>query len=333
MWTDLNPVSIGSATKKSDYDKLWDNVDFLLLNTQMVYNLKPVVNVAVNKLDVFTKSGGAVPNATNIITVAIPDGIGYTFRSRAAAYLAGTSQFVMADAANYWSKGSLDAEIKNAYVYAIWDGTGIVWALGGYSGFTSVPASTTAGDDDFFLLEASSTYTKVITDYCVCVGKIRYQYDTADTPDHTIQATVLDAPQITWNPRSDYGYSVPLAATQSQGSDIAESAICSIPVKQSGKYYTHAQAGGTCAAAGSTAVYTYIKTGSATYGSAVLQSAGETKATTAGNEPINTHAQCIIYLNVGDVIHQGASVLGPSGTRALYGGATKNTIFSFYRID
>ncbi len=28
-WTVSNPVSIGGATKKSDYDKLWDNCDFL----------------------------------------------------------------------------------------------------------------------------------------------------------------------------------------------------------------------------------------------------------------------------------------------------------------
>jgi hypothetical protein len=118
----------------------------------LVGNLKLVVNATVNKLDIFTKTGGAVPDATDYFTVDIPDGNGYTARTRKAAYLSGTSQFIMADATNYWSKGDLAAEIKTAYVYAIWDSAGgIVWALGGYSGFTRVPASTIETDDDFFL--------------------------------------------------------------------------------------------------------------------------------------------------------------------------------------
>ncbi len=29
-WTTSNPVAIGAATKKSDYDKLWDNADYLM---------------------------------------------------------------------------------------------------------------------------------------------------------------------------------------------------------------------------------------------------------------------------------------------------------------
>ena len=31
-WTATNPVVIGAATKKSDFDKLWDNADFLKTN-------------------------------------------------------------------------------------------------------------------------------------------------------------------------------------------------------------------------------------------------------------------------------------------------------------
>ncbi len=31
-WTNSNPVSIGAATKKGDYDKLWDNADYLKAN-------------------------------------------------------------------------------------------------------------------------------------------------------------------------------------------------------------------------------------------------------------------------------------------------------------
>jgi len=205
-FTPTAPWNVGDPTKKTFLDALLANDNYLLLNTQMIYNLKPVINAAVNKLDIFSKSGGADPDASNIVAVAIPDGNGFVFRSRAAAYLSGTSQIVMADAANYWGKGSLDAEIKTAWLYAIWDGTGIVWALAGYSGFTRVPTTTTATDDDYFLLEDGSTYARSNDHYCVSVAKIRYQYDTADTPDHTIQATVIDAPQVVWNPKSDYGY-------------------------------------------------------------------------------------------------------------------------------
>jgi hypothetical protein len=188
----------GTSTDKRAWFSAWPTAASY---PDLVDKLKLVVNAAVNKLDIFESTTGVAPTATYPIKIAIPTATGFTFRTRSTAYLSGTAQFILADAANYWSKGSLDAEIKDAYVYAIWDANGgVVWALGGYSGYTRVTASVTATDADFMLLEASSTYTKVITDYCVCVARIRYQYDTADTPDHTIQATVLDSPIIAWTP-------------------------------------------------------------------------------------------------------------------------------------
>lgn len=301
-----------------------------------IYNLKLVVNGSVNKLDILTRTGGAVPDATHVIRVDIPDGNGNVTRSRAAVYKSGTSQFIMADAANYWSKGSLDAEIKNAYVYAIWDATGgIVWALGGYSGFTRVPATATATDDDFFLLEASSTYTKVITDYCVCVGKIRYQYDTADTPDHTIQATVLDAPQVIWNPRSDYGYQKNLATTVTAGGDINND--LSLVVKQSGKYLIETQALGLVDGGTTTFVTLDLLTGSATLGSAVRKSRGHHFSSQVTNRE-SVSCSAIVYLNAGDTIHSQGQVLGNGGNRNLYGdssGATDigSSHINFKRVD
>ena len=296
----------------------WYEDSLILSRLVLVDNLKPYVNASVNKLDIFTKSGGAVPDASNIISVAIPDGNGHTFRSRAAAYLSGTSQFIMADAANYWSKGSLDAEIKTAYVYAIWDGTGIVWALAGYSGFTRVPASTTETDDDFFLLEASSSYTKVVTDYCVCVGKIRYQYDTADAPDHTIQATVLDAPQVLWNPKSDYAKRTTLSTSNVSGGDIAEYAAVAMIVKQSGGYnikaITDSQGAGV-----NNAYKIYMKTGSSTYASAVYKAYGESYNAAAGYSNTVIAIADNILLSAGDSIHMGANITSGSGNRTLYG--------------
>lgn len=293
-----------------------------------IANLKPAVNAAVNKLDIFTKSGGTVPDSTNIITVAIPDANGYTSRTRAAAYLSGTSQIIMADAGNYWSKGSLDAEIKTAWLYAIWDGTGIVWALAGYSGFTIVTTTTTPTDDDYFLLEDGSTYTRSASHFCVAVAKIRYQYDTADTPDHTIQATGENIPQVIWNAKSDYGYQKNMASTVSSGSDITEASRVSLVVKQSGKYRIEAHEYGS----GST-VTTFIKTGSATYGSA-FQKARSKKIYSA---TVQTSCACYatVYLNAGDTIHLGAEVLAGSGTRYLYGDDTSVgvTTLNFARFD
>lgn len=296
-----------------------------------ISNLKLVVNAAVNKLDVFSKTGGAVPDASNIIGVAIPDGTGLSFRTRAAAYLSGTSQFILADAANYWSKGSLDAEIKNAYLYAIWDGTGIVWALGGYSGFTMVPTTTTVTDDDYFLLEASSTYTRDAAHYCVAVARIRYQYDIADSPDHTIQATIENAPQIMWNPKSDYGYQKNLATSNSSATDIAEYSAVSVVVKQSGKYKIIAGVFCTCSATSILGVLT-IKTGSSNYASASQRSVDQGYGPAAGRVTVPSFADVI--LNRGDTIHLGASVAG-GGTRILYGndiniGGTK---LNFHRVD
>lgn len=301
--------------------------------SQMVCNLKPVVNGSVNKLDIFTKSGGAVPDSSNIISVAVPDGNGYTFRSRAAAVASGTGQIIMADAANYWSKGSLDAEIKTAYLYAIWSSAdaGIVWALGGYSGFTRVPASVTATDDDFFLLEDGSSYTKVITDYCVCAGKIRYQYDTADTPDHTIQATVLDAPQAIWNPKSDYGKSVTLAARITSAGDYTDQVLASTLVKQSGRYFVLGKSLGYAATA---AFYQTLslRTGSSTYASAILKA--QSIAYSAGTQEACANVSASVLLNAGDTIHLGVTTTSSGGSR-IHGddSVIGSTGFIFGRMD
>mgnify|MGYP001161875506 FL=1 len=309
------------------------------VSREMIINFKPFVHAEANELDLFAKSSGALPDATNPIKVMIPDGNGYTQRTRAAEYLSGLSRFVMADATNYWSKDSLDAEIKTAYIYAIWDAAGgIVWALGGYSGFTRCPASTTATDDDFFLLEASSTYTKVITDYCVCVGKIRYQYDTADTPDHTIQATVLDAPQVMWNPKSDYGYSKNLATTVTGAANIAEYSAISVVAKQSGKYgvSAHCMSAVTGASAGNQTKNS-IKVGSSTYASATykVENAEVFLSVYSGSHGATESISSSFYANSGDTIHYGILVAGSGGDKTLYGdssfkGVTKLT---FWRID
>jgi hypothetical protein len=190
-----------------------------------------------------------------------------------------------------------------------------------------VPTTVTATDDDYFLLEASSTYTRSNAHYCVAVAKIRYQYDTADTPDHTIQATVENAPQVIWNPRSDYGYQKKLAATVLQGSDITEDSYLSLVVVQRGKYEIDAKASGYSDGAVSS-MHVRIKTGSGTYGSATLCDTGF-NFSSAGSFSSAT-AKTTVYLNAGDTIHLGAEVISASGTRFL---SSDYTSIVFRRVD
>lgn len=336
--TDVLPVVdiTNISTKKIALSTLSTYILSMLSSGQQdgVNNLKLVVNAAVNKLDIFSVTGGAVPDANNLVYVKIPDANGLVYRSRGASYLSGTSQIVMNDAANYWSKGSLDGEIKTAYLYAIWDGTGIVWALGGYSGFRVVSTTTTATDDDFLLLEYGSTYTRSASHYCVAFAKIRYQYDTADSPDHTIQASGENAPEVVWNPKSDYWKSVMLASSVVQGSNIADASYVSAVVKQSGAYLIVGDVGGNISFNNSGfTVALKIKVGSATYGSATqimskYTSIGQNDYDLFGSWSLT--GSRIYYLNTGDSIHLGSYVSGDASNRTLQADATGLT---FKRID
>jgi hypothetical protein len=274
-----------------------------------ISNLKLVVNASVNKLDIFSRSGGAAPDASNPISVAIPDGNGNVTRVATAEAI----QFILADAANYWSKGSDDTEIKTMWLYAAWStaDSKLVWMLRGYSGFSMVSESTTVTDDDYNLLPDGSTYTRAATDYCVAVAKLRYKYYTADTPDHTIQASGGNAPQIIWNPKSDYGYQKNLATTNTSAGDIVGYSAVSVVIKQSGTYYISAH----CMAA-SLNTYVYIKTGNSVYASAAQKAASFAQGN-VNAQPMSCNAT--VKLTAGDTIHLGAAADAASGNRVIYG--------------
>jgi hypothetical protein len=313
--------------------KRWLLQQTIPYNSQGVFNLKPVVNAAVNKLDIFSKSGGAAPTDTNMIAVAIPDANGHTVRTRGAAYLSGTSQIVMANATSYWNKGSVASEIKTAWLYAIWDGTGIVWALGGYSGFTTVSTTTTVTDADYLLLEAGSTYVRNASHRCVAVAKIRYEYDTADDPDHTIQASGENSPQVIWNPKSDYAGTSTYPTTLTQASNITLDSYGGAYVKQSGKYRIVVTAAGYGEGAANQ-INAEIRTGSAAWASATVKSQNNTYLNVTGAYlSIMTTTMC--YLNAGDYIHLGAGVASGGGNRSLFGNNTYvgGTKMMFQRID
>jgi hypothetical protein len=187
-WTSSTPVTVGNPTKKTDIDKVYDNTFFLAGTVH--HNLKLAVDGGdVGKLWVYAQSTGALPSATSPIGVLIPDGDELQIRQRTAAYLTGAGSFDLADAAGYWGRASAASSKYTAYLYAIWDGTGIVWALCAYSGINLVPTTVAATDDNYFLLEDSSTYVRNAAHYCVSIAKLEYEYDTADAPDHTINAT------------------------------------------------------------------------------------------------------------------------------------------------
>jgi hypothetical protein len=255
------------------------------------FNLQIAVNATVNKIDVFAKSSGTYPDASNPIAILIPDVSGNVVRTRAAAYLSGTGSFTLSDGVNYWAglvsigdsttqfditntagstyrytydttgtnpyinilyprvgdiaviaaqnfaagnngtyaitavalnyfevtnaggavesnktigTGSIkispakstSGAVNWAYVYAIWDGTGIVWGLAGHPYHTNVPVTTSVEDNDYMLLEGSSTYTRSNSHYCKCIGRVPYTYYTGDAPDHTFLATAASHPQI-----------------------------------------------------------------------------------------------------------------------------------------
>ena len=470
-------------------------------NRANINNLKLAVNATANILDVFSRSGGADPDSTNSVAVAIPDDNGNVMRTRAAAYLSGTSAIAMADATDYWGRvaggminrstvtptalsdtyvkqtrtivgtcqvyypfdntksltethdtswvqdsvtnsrihvdvgtakaidriyyenyhssgletnrgaknftlwgsdnaaafadttyatdtnwtqigGSLQfdqhseadvAEPKyiyvpnttayryyafkiadvwgddgfmgirrlnlqqtlpaNAYLYAIWDGTGITWALAGYAGFTKVPTTTTVGDADYFLLETSSTYTRTATHSCVCVGKIRYKYNTADTPDHTILATLENAPQIVWNPKSDYSGKATLATTVSDSAVLPDVSRANAVIKQTGLYLVNADVNGGCTG-GDDALYVRIKSGSSLYAGATERKQAYAHGNAFDDSVTKVSLTDVIYLANGDTLHVGASIDG-NDTRAIYGDDNflGGTGICFTRID
>lgn len=395
-----------------------------------IQNLKLVVNAAVNKLDIFSRSGGADPDNSNPVLVNIPDGNGNVYRTRGANVLSGTSQIVFADATAYWyrsyitTKGSdvtsigtsttqfditkpagttarytydgtgispsLSAtwprigmvlflngqnfhannkgvfvvtgsgtnyfEVTNAavvaetnktigtgavsiimptpvYLYAIWSAANscIVWAASGYSGFDKVPTQTTVGFADYFLLEDGSTYTKVNTDYCVCVGKFWKTSHTSDSPDHRILSVLEYTPEVTWNPKSDYNGQFFLSSTQTAAANITNYIVSSLPVVQSGIYSI---TGHVYASDDAVAVYCFIwlAVGSPTAASSVYKTCG---VIASGGATLSLDLSTISYMNIGEVIHLDITVNAASGNRSIQGSAAgiKHTGIEFKRID
>lgn len=174
-----------SSTDKRAWFSTWPTAYY-----HYVEQLKITVNATTNILDLFEKTTGIAPTSTYPIRVAIPDGTGVTWRTRSASVASGTGSFTLADGTSYWGFPSLNGSAYEVYVYAIWSAAngGLVWGISNRSDYQLCPTGTVATEDGYMLLEDSSTYTRVGTDYCVAVARVRFEYDTADTPDYTFSA-------------------------------------------------------------------------------------------------------------------------------------------------
>jgi len=67
--TATNPVTIGNPTKKSDFDSLWDNAEFIIGNL-FLHNIGIAATVGSKALTVSLKgSDGNAPSATNPVLI------------------------------------------------------------------------------------------------------------------------------------------------------------------------------------------------------------------------------------------------------------------------
>jgi len=308
-----------------------------LTNPQNIKNLKIVVNAAVNKLDIKTQSGNAIPDASNAITIAIPDGSGNTFERILAAYLSGTFQFILADATSYWGVASHATDKIKLHPYAIYDANGgIVFALSRYAGFHQVPTTTTVTDPDYFLLEAGSTYTRAATDHCICLAEQWANYNTANAPDWSFlnsTAGVKYSPQIMWNPKSDYSFRDALASNITSAGDMADQALLqSRAIKQPGVYLINACITASSDGPGSMVGMTGSLRVGATYAaSTLLQPMVASCMSYPPRVPMVTAPAAILcYLDEGAILWLGGAVVTSGGARIINASSTYITVT---RID
>lgn len=341
---DASQSALQSSLGMSDFFKgIIDDASMSALRNSLqltpypIYNLKVVPSALSSGLAVYAESSGAAPDTSNPIVIAIPGTNGLnTIRTRSASYLSGGGLFVLADAANYWGKMSLASQQKDAWLYAIWDGTGIVFALAGYAGFHRVTLTTTATDDDYFLLEYGSTYTRDANHFCVAVARIRFTYSVADTPDYTVASGGENAPFTIWAPKSDYTAATAMATTITVAGNIAEDGRASVTLKQTGRYIVTARGSISSNSTNQNGIVR-LRYGNNTYANATNAAHGYMNDATTSNVS-DLSVSAIISITNGanlNCVHVGVSCASDGNNRSIYGDDTvlRGTSITCVRID
>ena len=139
----------------------------------------------------------------------------------------------------------------------------------------------------------------------------------------TDEAITIISDGSNWAIKNQYGvsYYESLATQVTEDEDVVESSYGDITVAENGTYYIKCSVGGEIAAGGQIAAY--IRTGSSTYAGATAHT--KSFVNTAANLAGQAITSDFVYLNVGDTIHLGASILGGAGNEILYGDSSGGT--------
>jgi hypothetical protein len=183
-WTTVNPVTIGNATKKADYDKLWDNCDFFKIEhntdgmhkffeTSKLYNIGIAATVAAKALTVALKGAdGNNPSATNPVVIGFRNAT-LTTGTPSVRTITGALSVVLSSGSTL---GFTAAEVGRIYVWAIDNAGTVELALSRTadifpeSNLVSTTAEGGAGGADSASVIYSTTARSNVA--CRCIGYI-----------------------------------------------------------------------------------------------------------------------------------------------------------------
>ena len=183
----LNVNDQPTAINQWNFDTLeyrLNKMQELTLNVPQILNLRMESGSPDNQMRIIADTTRKAPTPDAPIKVMIPDVGGATLRSRYGVFSGGSGSFTLVNGTAYWGRTSSTLMRYTSYLYAIWATNGVVWALAQSPIHTQVQATTTVTDINYFLLEDGSLYTRNASDYCICVGRVEYLYNTASVPQN-----------------------------------------------------------------------------------------------------------------------------------------------------
>lgn len=293
----------------------------LTLNIPQILNLRMESGSPDNQMRIIADKTRKAPTPDSPIKVMIPDVGGATLRTRSGAFWGGNGKFTLYDGIAYWNRTTSTAMRYTAYVYAIWTSNGIVWALAQSPIYTQVETTTTATDINYMLLEDGSQYTRKASDYCICVGRVEYLYNTSGAPDNLFAGGTF---RVLYKPEDfEVQHHNQVLANTVSASGIAFQSILSQTVLWSGTYFIVANMTYATApdAAASTATLEVRVGGTAiTHTEQGLPSGGFR----------NSLTKTVLYdISAGEVVYMYAGVTnGGAGTCYIFGNNDPATVNS-----